>query len=91
MKLFIVVYDDCIGLCMPMTWDTDCNGALECSSQNQKPVAFQSSAEARKAIRISAKNYALRKEQGKITNDDFSPEFIKNVRIQEIQIHEPTP
>ena len=74
----LVTYDDEMGLCVPMGWDSECDGALECTSP---PVIFPNRAAAQKAIRISKRWNALRREQGGIVNSDFDPECVKNVRI----------
>lgn len=74
----IVTYDDWQGLCVPMGWDSECKGALE---GGETPVVFPNRAAAQKAIRISKRWNALRREQGGIVNSDFDPECVKNVRI----------
>lgn len=74
----MVVYDDTFGLCFPMGWDCECEGAIEAS---EKPVIFPNRAAAQRAIRISRKWAALRKEQGVIISSDFDPLNIKYVRI----------
>ena len=80
-QLFIVVYDDQQGLCNPMSWSTECEGALD--ALTEQPVAcFPTRQAARKAIDISAKFAALRKAQGKPDNTDFL-EGRSNVRVVE--------
>lgn len=74
----LVTYDDQMGLCVPMGWDHECKGALE---GGETPVIFPNRAAAQKAIRVSRRWNALRKEQGGSVNSDFDPECVKNVRI----------
>lgn len=72
--MFLVVYDDEAGLCVPMSWNTDCEGAL-----------FGSRRLAQRAITIS-KNFAkLQESQGKPANTDFLSErrFLKVVPPRE--------
>ena len=73
-----MTYDDEMGLCVPMGWDSEWKGALEGGAT---PVIFPTRAAAQKAIRISKRWNALRREQGRIVNSDFDPECVKNVRI----------
>ena len=81
-RLFLVVWDDQQGLCVPMVWDADCEGAI-CGGVGAKDrvALFTSRAAARKAIDISAKWAALNKAQGKPANDDFLGECRKNLRV----------
>lgn len=79
-KHFIVVWDDDMGLCCPMGWDSDCEGAL-CANAGRVAL-FRSRAAARKAIRISAAYAKLCNEQGKRANDDFL-EGIGHVKVLE--------
>ena len=75
----IVVWADDMGLCIPMGWDDDCEGAI-CGFQ--KDVAlFSDRREARRAIDISTKFAALCKAQGKPANEDFLGECRRNVRV----------
>lgn len=74
----LVTYDDEMGYCFPMGWNSECDGALECASP---PVIFPNRAAAQKAIRISKLWNALCREQNRICNSDFNPDFAKNVRI----------
>lgn len=68
---FIVVFDNNDGICVPMGWDEDCDGAIE--GAWTKPVAmFETRADARKAINISAAAAKLAIAQGKPANDDFT-------------------
>lgn len=74
-----VTYDDWYGLCVPMSWDPECEGALD----GGKPVViFPNRAAARKAIRISRRWYALRREQGGVVNSYFEPTCAKHVSIE---------
>ena len=80
--MYIIEYNDGDSLCIPMTWDDECAGAV-CSGASSSPVAiFPDRAAARRAIDISAKFAALCKAQGKPANDDFFPPCRKNVRIR---------
>lgn len=85
MKTFIVVFDDEQGLCAPMTWDQECEGAIEAASYNEKIATFPSRKAANKAISISVKNAALREAQGKTANTDFT-ESRKFVRVRELDM-----
>lgn len=82
----VVLFDDEGGLAYPMGWDGECEGALEGSAPF---VVFPSKAEARTAIRISRKHYELRKLQGKITNEDFSPQCRKCILIKPVVFGRP--
>ena len=67
--LYMVVFDDEMGLCCPMSHDTECEGALEA---NDGPVAlFGSRKAARHAINVSKANAKLRRLQGLSVNEDF--------------------
>ena len=70
-RLFLVVWDDEQGLCVPMAWDTDCEGAICAGGSTDKLALFRSRKAARKAIDVSAKFAALLRAQGKPANDDF--------------------
>lgn len=77
-RQFIVMYDDGQGLCVPFTWDDDCDGALCSRGAGETVAVFPSRADARKAIRISNAYAKLCVEQGKPSNTDFTttPRFI---------------
>lgn len=81
-RLFLVVWDDQQGLCVPMVWDADCKGAI-CGGigDKDKVAIFTSRKAARKAIDISTKWNALLRAQGKIYNGDFECECRKNLRV----------
>ena len=83
-RLFIVCWDDQQGLCVPMVWDADCQGAI-CGGigEKDKVAIFTSRQSARKAIDISTKWNALLKAQGKPRNEDFEGECRKNLRVVE--------
>lgn len=69
MPACIVVYDDEGSLCLPYTFDPDCEGAV-CNADG--PVAlFPDRKAARKAIRISTKFAELQLAQGVPCNEDF--------------------
>ncbi len=55
---YIVVWDDEMGVCCPMQWDDECEGALCCYGLSMLAF-FLTRAEARKAIDISAKFAAI--------------------------------
>ena len=77
-QLFIVVYNDDAGLCIPYGWDMECEGAL-CSGVTPF-VAFDSRKDARDAVNVSKAFARLNAAQGKVFNDDFTT-HIKNVRV----------
>lgn len=69
--MFIVVYDDQCGVCVPFGLDDSCEGAIESNSCG--PVAlFATRAEARKAVNISTAAAKLAIAQGKPANTDFT-------------------
>ena len=78
-KEFIVVWDDQQGVCWPLGWDDDCEGAI-CANTNQV-AAFSNRADARRAIKISERFAALCEAQGKPANDDFLGECRRNIHI----------
>jgi hypothetical protein len=79
-KSCIVVYDDEQGICAPLGWDTDCEGALCCV---EPVVVFPDRNAARKAINVSARYNDLCREQGKSNrNTDFDPECRPYIRIK---------
>lgn len=76
---FIVVFDDEQGLCRPMGWDPECEGALEgCDSE---VAFFPDKAAAKTAVMISRRFALLRKAQGKVTNDDWLPVCASCIKI----------
>lgn len=79
--MFIVVWDDDQGICLPMGFDSECEGALEGIAKKDCIAIFPDRKAAQKAIDISAKHAALRKAQGKPANDDFLGAARKNLRI----------
>lgn len=76
---FIVLWDDEMGVCCPMGWDEDCDGALCCITESV--ALFDSRKAARKAIDISAKFAQLRRSQGKPVNLDFIGDARKKLRV----------
>lgn len=76
---FIVIWDDNMGVCCPMGWDDDCEGALCCITDTV--ATFDSRKAARKAIDISAKFAHLRRAQGKPVNLDFIGDARNNLRV----------
>ena len=84
-RLFMVLWDDEQGLCVPMMWDEDCEGAL-CGGAVRsidRVAIFADRKAARKAIDISAKWNALRKAQGHVYNSDFEGDSRKCLRVVE--------
>ena len=81
--MYIVVWDDEQGVCVPMGFDSECEGAIEAIGKNDAVAYFSDKPAARKAIDISAKNAALRKAQGKSANDDFLGTSRKHLHIVE--------
>lgn len=79
---FIVVWDDQQGLSCPMSWDSDCDGAI-CGWLKGPVAMFSSRQEARTAIRISTAHARLLIEQGKLKPDgsDFLGAAAKCIRI----------
>lgn len=76
--MFIVIYDDQMGLCIPYGWDETCEGALATSSEDV--ALFETRKLANTAITISRKFADLQKAQGKAFNNDFS-DSRKMIRI----------
>ncbi len=74
----MVVFDDELGLFAPMGWDENCAGALACT---YPVVIFDDRKQARRAISISRKFAAQRREQGEIVNDDWTPECSKAIQV----------
>ena len=81
MTLCIVVFDDENGLCVPMTTDAECEGAIEAGSG--PVIVFANRDAARKAIKISKAKAELLKAQGKTANEDFL-ESIKCIKIRQV-------
>lgn len=67
---FIIFWDDDQGVCAPMQWDPDCEGAV-CALHKGEIALFDTKPAARRAIDISTKFALLQKAQGKPANDDF--------------------
>lgn len=67
--MFIVIYDDQMGMCFPYGWDDACEGAIATSSEGV--ALFETRKQARDAINISTCFASLEKSQGKPFNDDF--------------------
>lgn len=81
--MYIVVWSVEQGVCVPMGFDSGCEGAIEAIGKNDAIAYFPDKPTARKAIDISANNAALRKAQGKPANEDFLAAARKNLRIVE--------
>ena len=84
-RLFIVVWDDEMGVCVPMTRDADCAGALCAAGVREKIALFSSRKAARSAINISTKFAHLRQAQGKPVNTDFLGNARKNLHVVECE------
>lgn len=76
--MFIVIFDDQNGFCIPYGWDVSCEGAIE--THGQGVALFETRKLANTAITISRKFAELQKAQGKPFNSDFS-EHRKFIRI----------
>lgn len=84
-KLFMIIWDDEMGIAIPMAFDPDCQGAV-CSLYGKNRVAlFNDRMLARRAILISTKNAELCRAQGKPANADFLGEYRKNIRVVECE------
>lgn len=83
---FIVVYDDDCGLCVPMGWDADCDGAI-CST-HESIALFATRSEAQTAIRISTAFASLQQLQRLPCNYDFI-ESLKKIKIVPLTAKEP--
>lgn len=81
-RLYMVVYDDRQGLCVPLVWDASCEGAICGGVGDSDSVAlFVDRQAARTAIDISTKWNALLKAQGRPRNEDFEQPCRQNVRV----------
>lgn len=81
-RLYMVLYDDQQGLCVPTEWDVDCAGAICGRSGTSDLLAlFTSRRAARTAIGISTKWNALLKAQGKPRNEDFEQPARNHLRV----------
>ncbi len=79
---YIVVYEDeNSGMCWPMGWDDECQGAISAMT-NGTVAIFDGKASARQAIRVSTAYAKLRQVQCLPFNDDFLS-GIKNVKLVE--------
>jgi len=87
--LYTVYWDDQQGLCAPMTWDDECQGAI-CAGPG-KIAAFVSRRDARKAINISTKWNTLLKAQGKPYNTDFEGVCRQYIRVAACTFRPPKP
>ena len=76
---FIIVWDDQQGVCFPMGWDEDCDGAL-CGFSKTVAV-FADRKEAKAAINVSTKFALLQKAMGRPVNEDVLGECKKNLKI----------
>ena len=67
--MFIVIFDDQMGMCFPYGWDDACEGAIATSSEGV--ALFETRKLARDAINISTCFARLAKSQGKVFNEEF--------------------
>lgn len=79
--MYLVLYDDEMGICCPMAFDPECEGALATWSKGDEVALFESKKAALKAISISRKFAALRKAQGRVVNGDFTPECSEFIKV----------
>jgi hypothetical protein len=75
---WMVLFDDEMGVCVPMGPDSDCEGAI-CASN--EPLLFPSREAAKKAVIISGRWANLNKAQGKPAIEDFLPPSLKYIKI----------
>jgi hypothetical protein len=81
---YIVVFDNEDGLCIPFSWDEECDGAIECGGDAEPVALFETRQEARKAIAISKANAVLLRTQDKVFNSDFT-DSLKCLRILKLK------
>lgn len=67
--MFVVIYDDQMGMCFPYGWDDSCEGAIAISSEDV--ALFETRKQARDSINISTCFARLGQSQGKPFNHDF--------------------
>ena len=79
-EAYIIVFDDGDALCIPMSHDKDCEGAV-CTMYGKSIALFDSRKDARTAINISKCYARLLKTQGKPFNEDFLPPASKHVKV----------
>lgn len=77
----LVCWDNDMGLCVPMMWDSDFRLALCGFSAGGTVAIFADRKSAMKSIDISAKWNALLKAQGRPYSEDFLGESRKHIRI----------
>lgn len=82
-RMFFVFFDDQQGICFPMGWDDDCEGAICSWCEPGKVAVFRTRKDARTAIGISIRWNELLRAQGKVRNEDFDPECRKCLIIVE--------
>lgn len=78
----IVFWDDENGTCVPMTWDADCEGAIELGDGDV--ALFPDRKAANLAIHVSVCNARLMEAQGKPANSDFTTGR-KNLKIRQLK------
>jgi len=77
--MFVVIYEDDLGgVCSPMAWDEDCEGALTASATSI--ALFETRWLARRAIQISRRFALLQQARGKPANTDFLKDA-KHLRV----------
>jgi len=80
--MFIVIYDDEMGVVSPLQWDADCEGAIHCWCGSDPIAVFPDRKAARKAIAVSEAWNRLLKAQGETFNNDFTdPKMRKRLKV----------
>lgn len=86
--MFIVIFDDDQGLCVPYALDQDNEGALHAISRGDAVAIFKSMDDAKRAIRISRKLAELDQARGHPGNDDFLLPGVLCVKIRKCEVVE---
>lgn len=84
--MFIVIFDDDQGLCVPYALDQDNEGALHAISRGDTVAIFKSRDDAKRAIRISRKLAELDQARGHPVNDDFLLPGVLCVKIRKCAV-----
>ena len=83
---YLILFDDEMGLCCPMTWDKETPGAVEGAGSSDPIAVFHERNDALRAIRVSRKKAESAKERGdEIPNDDFLGEARKCIKVRRIE------
>lgn len=78
---YIVVFDDDMGLCVPMTWRKSHPGALRPPGKAEPIAVFHDRKDAQRAIRMSRHLAQMESEQGVICDDDFMPRNRQQIKV----------